>query len=169
MFHELPKSMHGWSAPPMDFTLGIDEVIAEVLPDQKIQAIKQLQQAGRIVAKAGDGINDASALAQANIGIVVGSGTDVATESVDVTLVKGDLRGIVRTRPLESLDPGKHLAESFSRLRLYRRQRAGCGYVLQPPETRISDLVERIMIARCIPQVIQPWMRENGTVVAAVG
>jgi Cu+-exporting ATPase len=82
--------------------LGIDDVVAGVLPDGKAEAIARLQAGGRTVAMAGDGINDAPALARADVGIAMGTGTDVAMESAGVTLVKGDLRGIVRARRLSA-------------------------------------------------------------------
>jgi Cu+-exporting ATPase len=87
---------HRTSAEAVARQLGLDEVRAEVLPDQKAEEIRRLQADGRVVAMAGDGINDAPALARASVGIAMGTGTDVAIESAGITLVRGDLGGVVR-------------------------------------------------------------------------
>jgi Cu+-exporting ATPase len=96
--------------------LGIEEVEAEIQPQQKSEVVKRLRSQGRIVAMAGDGINDAPALASADVGIAMGTGTDVAIENAGITLVKGDLRGIVRARRLSRATIGnirQNLAFAF--------------------------------------------------------
>jgi Cu+-exporting ATPase len=81
-------------------TLGLDDVSAEILPERKAEIVRRFQAEGRVVAMAGDGVNDAPALAAADVGIAMGTGTDVAMESAGITLVRGDLGGIVRARRL---------------------------------------------------------------------
>ena len=107
--------------------LGIDEVEAGVLPAQKGEVVKRLKTQGRIVAMAGDGINDAPALAEAHIGIAMDTGTAVAMESAGVVLLRGDLRGLARARSPEPGDHAQHPAESVARVRLQRRRRPHRG------------------------------------------
>jgi len=91
---------HAVTARAVGRAVGIEEIVAEVLPEQKAAVVRDFQGKGARTAMAGDGINDAPALAQADVGIAMGTGADVAIESAEVTLVKGDLRGIVRARRL---------------------------------------------------------------------
>jgi Cu+-exporting ATPase len=91
---------HRATAEAVGRRLGLEEIHAQVRPEQKKQIVADLQQQGRIVAMAGDGVNDAPALAQAHVGMAMGTGTDVAMESAGITLLQGDLRGIVRARRL---------------------------------------------------------------------
>jgi Cu+-exporting ATPase len=97
---------HRTTAQAVASTLGITDVEADVLPDQKSAIVRRLKSEGRVVAMAGDGVNDAPALAEADVGIAMGTGTDVAIQSAGITLVKGDLAGIVRARALSRATMG---------------------------------------------------------------
>lgn len=96
----LPEGDNARTARAVASQIGIDEVIADVLPEDKHAVIRRLQSEGRTVAMAGDGVNDAPALAQADVGIAMGTGADVAVESASVTLIRGDLGGLVKARRL---------------------------------------------------------------------
>ncbi len=106
---------------------GIDEVRAELKPEDKARIVGELRAAGARVAMAGDGINDAPALAAANVGIAMGTGTDVAIESADITLTKGDLAAMVPRAPARARDDGQHPPESVLLVRVQRHRRADRG------------------------------------------
>ena len=122
--------------------LGIDEVVAGVLPDQKAAKVRALQEAGAVVAMAGDGINDAPVLALADVGIAMGTGTDVAMESASVTLVKGDLRGIVRALELSRKTMANNkqnlvFAFGYNSLGGSARRRPALSVLRCPPQSHV--------------------------------
>lgn len=117
--HVVMATGDGWTtARAVAQRLGIDEVYGEVKPQTKLELVERFQREGRVVAMAGDGINDAPALARANVGIAMGTGTDVAIHSAHVTLVKGDLRAIARSRTL-SLDTVRNMRQNLAFAFLY--------------------------------------------------
>ncbi len=128
--------------------MGIDEVLAEVVPAQKVEEIKRLQSQGRFVAMVGDGINDAPAITQANVGIAIGSGTDIAVESGDIVLLKDDPRGVATSIRLSRSTLGKirqNLFWAFFYNVIMIPLAAGVAFsslgVLIPPEAAATSMI----------------------------